>query len=117
MDETPRDHLKAFEDAWKKKVGRAPETPPEVAARRILARLPERRAGWLLLFEKRFILPAAALVLVGLAIGVSTRFLVKPLSVSVGYPSPSIELNENMALIWLDDETPLYMTLSAPEEE
>jgi hypothetical protein len=26
----------------------------------------------------------------------------------------SIELEENVALIWLDRETPLYMTLSPP---
>jgi hypothetical protein len=114
MGETGPGPLKDFESSLKKWGRREPKTPPEVAARRVLARLPEREKtssdGW-----RRFLLPAAALLVLALGYAVFLRDGQPPPDVAVRLAAPPITLDENTALIWLDEETPLYMTLASPE--
>ena len=113
MGETGPGPLKDFESALKKWGRRGPKTPPEAAARRVLAQLPERekssRDRW-----RPFLLPAAALLVLALGYGILQRNGQTPPE-TVRLAAPPVTLDENTALIWLDAETPLYMTLAAPE--
>jgi hypothetical protein len=114
MDETGPDPLKDLEKALEQWGHRGPKTPPEVGARRVLDRLPESRDTssfpW-----SRFLLPAAALLVLALGYTILMRDGRPPAEVAGEIPAPPIVLDENTALIWLDEETPLYLTLAAPE--
>jgi hypothetical protein len=114
MGETGPDPLKDFESSLKEWGSREPKTAPEDAARRVLAQLPEREKSakdwW-----RPFLLPAAALMVLALGYGIFLRVSQPPPDVAVRLAAPPVTLDENTALIWLDAETPLYMTLAAPE--
>ena len=117
MDENHKDPLKEFEGRWKDWAKKTPGTAPEKAARRILTRLPVRSRGWAMLgflSARRYLAAAAAVAL--LVFGI--RFLGKTKTTVIEVPvvaEASIELGEDVALIWLDPDTPLYMTLNPPE--
>ncbi len=114
MAENRRDPLKDFEKRWSLWAHRPPKTSPDEAAHRLLIRLPDRVVGRRFVTSWRMVLPAAALVV--LAIGVGILWKPYPPPPTVSSPSPwSIALDENTALIWLDPETPLYLTLTEPE--
>ncbi len=117
MDENHKDPLKEFEGRWKDWAKKAPGTVPKDAARRVMARLPARpRRRDMLGFipARRYLAAAAAVAL--LVFGI--RFFGKTKPTILEAPviaEASIELGEDVALIWLDPDTPLYMTLSPPE--
>ena len=105
-----------FEEAFRQWAGRPSATPPGVAARRVMARLPERRGqrwlvgGWLPAAS------AAAALALGLAIGWATL----PSGPEPASPAKELllpPLDENVVLLWLDDRTPLYLTVAPPATE
>lgn len=114
MAEKSRGPLKDFEERWKLWAGRSPKTSPEEAAQQILARLLDRTTERHLATWWRVVLPAAALVVLAIALGI----LWKPYpttSTARSLAPSSVALDENTALIWLDPETPLYLALPEPE--
>ena len=117
MDENHEDPLREFEDRWKEWGRRPAGTSPDVAARRILACLPERPARWggIALIPARRLLVAAAAGILVLSIAVIRRDGPPSVQEAPGPTEAPIELNENVTLIWLDTNTPLYMTLRSPE--
>jgi hypothetical protein len=114
MAEDSRASLKDFEKQWADWANRPPETPPEEAARILLARLPDRVAERRSVTTWRVLLPAAALVAVAIGVGILWKPY-SPTSTETSLARSSLALEENTALIWLDPETPLYLSL--PETE
>ncbi len=117
MDENHKDSLKEFEDRWKQWAKKTPCTAPEEAARRIVARLPvrSRRRGVFGFLPARRYLAAAATVAF-FVFGISFFWSGKPTALDAPVvKEASIELGEDVALIWLDPDTPLYLTLDPPE--
>ena len=103
-----------FTEAWRKWANQAPTKSPAEAAARIAARiegpLPGPRPLWLL--------AAAAAVL--LAVTGSTVLWRHTRQVSFQPPAvadQSRPLGKGEVLIWLDEQTPLYMTFQEPESE
>lgn len=106
-----RDPLARFEEELRRHAARPPATPPGIAARRVMARLAaaERRPAGV--FHLRWAVVAAAVVLAAGAWFFSPsgpRFSEPP--VAAGPPA----LGEGVVLLWLDPETPLYMSLTPP---
>ncbi len=114
MDENSRDPLKDFEKRWSLWALRPTQTSPDEAAQRLLDRLPDRIAERRLATSWRVLLPAAALVILTIGAGILWRSYPPPPTASRPSHS-SIALDESTALIWLDPETPLYLTLTEPE--
>ena len=110
--EDERDRVEEFEHALKTWAERPPRRTPEEAGRRAVeaARQRSRRTR-----AVRALLATAALVVLALTLG-----LPREGPVPEGSPPPkaaplaSAPLGAGQALIWLDDETPLYMTFEAP---
>lgn len=101
-----------FDDAFKRWARRPPRTPPGEAAARLRQRLPPRRprrpfaAGSL-----RLAAAAVGLVLVlGVAWLLSRPGPVAPPAEELAVPP----LDENVVLLWLDRQTPLYLTVAPP---
>ena len=117
MDENHKNLLKEFEGRWKDWGKKAPGTAPEEAARRIMESLPVRSRWWGMLEflpARRYLATAAAVVF--LVFGASYFWNDNPTALDAPVlTEASIELGENVALIWLDPDTPLYMTLNPPE--
>lgn len=112
MSRSPLEHsLKEFEVRYKSWAERPPETSPEEAARQVLARLdetePRRRhfPVWL---------AAAAAVLLAVAAGLFAPQPPPPPRTAV-VTAPA--LDDGVVLIWLDSETPLYMSFAPPPVE
>jgi len=106
-----------FDEAFKSWAERPSPTPADEAARQVMARLPERREReWFSGSRLRLATAAAGLALL-LVVGWVT--LPKP------SPDlyPSVEdvalppLSEDVVLLWLDDKTPLYLTIAPPATE
>ena len=108
--ENDSDRLGRFEEAWRRWATRPPRRGPEAAAREVAAALRLRRERRRL---RRVVLAAAAavLIVVPLAVHRSTQPSVAPEGVAALEPPVA----EGQVLIWLDEETPLYMTFQAPE--
>ena len=102
-----RDPIDRFEDRWLAWARRPPRTAAGDAARKVLARLePPRRVPayrWL---------AAAAVALLAAGLWLSWPPVPAP-EVAFGLDQGP-PLGEGVALIWLDPETPLYMTLTPP---
>jgi hypothetical protein len=110
MDED-RDPVDRFEDALKAWAERPPRLSPEEAGRRVVevARRRRRRA-----LTRRALLAAAA-VLAIVAIPGIRRDRTAPVSAPTAAPRVEPQpLGAGEILIWLDAETPLYMTFEAP---
>jgi hypothetical protein len=101
--------------AWRRLAERPPKMAPEDAARRVLARIAPRRephgAGavrW----------AAAAALLLALAAGwwQADRWSTqrRPPAAAPAAVQAALPLDEGVVLLWLDDETPLYLTLTPP---
>ena len=101
-----------FEDRWRKWATRPPKLTPEAAARAVAAAIREDRRprAWPLAAV------AASIVAVVLAGGL---WLQRP------PPAPTMAaatadrdpIADGVVLMWLDPETPLYMTFQVPESE
>jgi hypothetical protein len=130
VDTEARDLQRDFEERWRRWGERPPRTRPETAARRVLTRLAEPAprpwwqpaGGWTSPGTRR--LAVAALVLAAVGIWVLTAGL--PISFTgpgstgapVRPPSGSLPatpaMTDGVVLMWLDAETPLYMTFAPP---
>ena len=116
--------LERLEKQWQGWAKRPPSTPAPQAARRLVARLetePRRHAN----LPRRWVLPtpaaavalvavalvAVALVAVALAVGLTLH---EPGPVDVGTVVERPPLREGVVLMWLDPETPLYLTMRPP---
>lgn len=102
-----------FDEALKRWGGRSPRTPAEEAARRVMANVPERRSGtWFTGTGRRLATASVGLALL-LVVGWMTlphRSSPLPRSQEIALPP----LSEDVVLLWLDDETPLYLTVAPP---
>ena len=110
MSDPEREH---FDKAFKSWAGQPPVTPPDRAARQVLAGIAERRQqSWLPGHWLPAASAAAALMLV-LVIGwVTLPNATAPRVDARPVHLPPLE--ENVVLLWLDDQTPLYLTVAPP---
>ncbi len=105
-----------LDEALKNWGERPPRTPADEAARQVLARLPERRGRVRSMASPwRLAITAAGLALM-LVIGWSTMPQ-RQASLSGGREIPLPPLAEHVVLLWLDDTTPLYLTIAPPATE
>ena len=103
-----------FEQAWKRWATQPPRQSPADAAAVIASRIRQQPAGR----RPNWYLAAAAAVLFAL---VGTVVVWRPVR-TAPQPQPesqqaSLPLKKGEVLIWIDEQTPLYMTFQAPEEE
>jgi len=111
MKDTPEEPVeKRFEEAWRRRLERPLRTPPPQAAARIAAQLESRRRSRI----TRWI-PLAAAAAVALAVGVTLLREPAPQLSLPARPTPEVRpLGEGEILLWLDENTPLYMTFQPP---
>ncbi len=108
------DRLQQFDRALRRWAARPPATPPREAAAQVAERLAGSQRG----SRSRWLVAAAAVLAVAVA-GVelsrheSVREDEVPAAVS---QTAAVSLTGDEVLIWLDEETPLYMTLSRTQE-
>ncbi len=103
-----------FAEAWKKWTRRPPQKSPAAAAAEVAYRIRHRPSAQ----HQSWYLAAAAAMLLLL---VGTTVLWKPWRIAPA-PRPAsfqetIPMGKGEVLIWLDEQTPLYMTFQAPEDE
>jgi cytochrome c-type biogenesis protein CcmH/NrfG len=103
-----RDRVDEFEGAWKAWAERPARRSPPEAGRRVLeaTRRRQRRRRTV-----RTLLATAALLAIALTVGLHQQV---PTPEPAAPPLASAPLKAGQALIWLDAETPLYMTFEAP---
>jgi hypothetical protein len=103
-----------FAAAWKRHAERPPRQSASAATAkvtlRILHRPAHRRTGWFLTAAAAVLLAAVA----GTVFWRPARTIPEPLRVTDRESSP---LGSGEVLMWIDDQTPLYMTFQVPEEE
>ena len=104
-DEEP---VQGLERAWRAWAERPTRLSPDQASRRVAEALVRRRRR---VAVRRTLAAVAALVVVALALGIR-RDQVQP--IAVPRPAAGAQLGAGQVLIWLDAETPLYMTFEAP---
>lgn len=104
---------KRFDAAFRSWGERSPRTPPDEAARRVVAKLSERRVyGWSSSIPLRLATVTAGLALL---LVVSWATLPEPPGAPPSQPDISLPpLSDDVVLLWLDDETPLYLTVAPP---
>jgi hypothetical protein len=104
--------VEEFEGALKEWAERPARRSPEEAGRRVLeaARRRQRRRRTV-----RTLLATAALLVIAVTLGVRRQGPVPEATPEAPPPLASASLEAGQALIWLDAETPLYMTFEAPE--
>jgi len=107
-----RSREERFDDALREWAARPPRLAPAAAARAVAARVAPRRSQP---FRPAWALAAAAAVVLAVGSLVTVRALRQPAAPVAGGAVPAAPiLGENQVLIWLDEETPLYMTFAAP---
>lgn len=111
-DKDPNRLKQSFAHAWREWLSAYPETDPVTAATRIVRRLEEPR-------RRNFLWPilipvsVSALLLVMLLSNRSVRLVSPPVFSDVeSRPAP---VASNMVTIWLTPDTPLILSLTAPE--
>ncbi len=102
-----------FEQAWRRWAAQPPRQSPTEAAAGVALRIRQRRGR-----RSSWMLAAAAAALLA---AVGTTILWRP-SRTVPSALPVTEQEalapgKGEVLLWLDEQTPLYMTFQAPEEE
>jgi ferric-dicitrate binding protein FerR (iron transport regulator) len=102
----------AFEERLRERAGRPPSTPPEVAARRVLAALPGARRSFI---SWRVAAAAAAVLLVCAAAWVVSRSRGST-AARVAQVAPAT-LPDNVVQWWLDDGTPVYFVLGGSSSQ
>jgi len=100
-----------FKEEWRRWLERPTRLAPSEAAERIALSLPAQRPQHNRL---RSLAAAAALLLamVALSVWMTRRSPAPQHFMSIEETAP---IGDGEVLIWLDDETPLYMTFQAPE--
>jgi len=102
-----------FDEALRVWADQAPKTPSDEAARQVLARLPERRRrGWFPGSQLRLATAGAGLALL-LLIGWAT-LPESPVPLIASEEMALPPLPDDVVLLWLDSETPLYLTVATP---
>jgi hypothetical protein len=110
--EDQRDPVEEFERAWKAWAERPARRSPVEAGRRVVeAGRRRRRRGRAI----RALLATAALVVIALSLGVWRERPAPEATPPATPPLAPAPLAAGQALIWLDGDTPLYMTFEAPE--
>lgn len=106
-----------LEDAWRRHAARPPDLSPEDAAARVLRRLAERH-GVTRRGRHHWRLAAAALLLVVLlAAAVLLRLPAAPSAPPrAGEVAETALSSDGVVVLWLDEETPLYLTLEPPAD-
>jgi len=107
-----RDRVEEFERAWKAWAERPARRSPGDAGRGVVeaARRRRRRSRAI-----QALLAAVALVVVALTLGVRRERHGPEATPTAALALAPASLGPGQALIWLDDETPLYMTFEAPD--
>lgn len=108
-----------FEDAWRRHAARPPATSPQEAAGQVLQRLAEgETAAREKAARRRPLRLAAATAVVVLVLVAATVLLRPPDRPSVppraGEVAETALPPEGVVVLWLDAETPLYLTLEPP---
>jgi len=111
--EDERDRVSEFERAWKAWAERPARRSPQDAGRRVLEAARQRRRRTRAV---RTLLATAALLVIAVTLGVRRPSPVPEHTPEAAPPLASAPLGAGQALIWLDAETPLYMTFEAPPE-
>ena len=102
-----------FDEAFKSWAKQSPPTPGDEAARQVMARLPERRSlMWSAGSQLRLAAAAAGLALVLVVSWATLPQSPDPVALAQEVSLPPLQ--ENVVLLWLDDQTPLYLTLAPP---
>ena len=102
-----------FAEAWKNWAGKPPQKSPAAASAEVMAGI-RRRASehpW-----GRSLAAAAALLLAVGAAGLWQPWRKTPVTRPAGLEE-MVPMGKGEVLIWLDEQTPLYMTFQAPAEE
>jgi hypothetical protein len=109
------DPERRFDEEWRRRAARPPGKSPAAAAAEVRARLSRQASAHL------WRLPAAAVLVLALTAFLGVRLLNPPKTVPaparVVGPVAVAPLAEGQVLIWLDEETPLYMTCQQPTGE
>jgi len=107
-----RDRVEEFEGAMRAWARRAARTSPQEAGRRVLevGRQRQRRRRMI-----HTLLATAALLVIAVAVGVHRPGPAREATPETSPRRASAPLGAGQALIWLDAETPLYMTFEAPQ--
>ena len=105
-----RDPVDRFERAWRAWAERPPRVSPEQAGRRVIEAARRRRRHGL---TRRVLLAAAAVLAVVVIQDIHRDGSVPEASPTAAALEPR-PLGAGEVLIWLDAETPLYMTFEAP---
>ena len=108
-----RSPIDRFENQWRHEAQRPPATPPGTAATRVRARIvaAERR-------RRALRMAWATAAVVGMVMGALLWLPTEP-TATPGIPVAATAvapppLGEDVVLLWLDADTPLYLTLTPP---
>ncbi len=106
------DPLTGFEQQWQEWVQRPPETPAAVAAERVVAAVGRQRR---VSRRPRWVVSAVAAAALLVAAFTAHLVLRSPLQPVPTVRAPAVApLGSDEVLIWLDADTPLYMTFQEP---
>jgi ferric-dicitrate binding protein FerR (iron transport regulator) len=112
--EDERDRVEEFESALKEWAERPPHRLPTEAGRRVAATARKRQSR---IRATRTLLATAALLVLAVTLGIQRQGPVPETTPPpAAPPRATAPLEDGQALIWLDAETPLYMTFEAPGE-
>jgi len=110
MNNQEQDH---FDDALARWAAQPPRTPADQAARQVMARLPGDQTGGLSLGSSWRLATAAVGLALLLIVGWAKLSRI-PDSVPAAHDLSLPPLAEDVVLLWLDEETPLYLTVAPP---
>ena len=103
-----------FEQAFRRWAERPPETPPEEAAARVVTQLSERRGGFLFADSRLRFAAAGATLMVVVVVGWMALQSEPPASTPSAAEVALPPLEDHVVLLWLDEQTPLYLTVAPP---
>jgi ferric-dicitrate binding protein FerR (iron transport regulator) len=104
-----------FEESWKRWTQIPPRQSPAEAASRIRSMIAQRRSrrpSWLLAAAAAVLLSTIALTVHWVRLSRQT-IAIQPSAIVQEAP----RLGEGQVLMWIDDQTPLYMTFQSPETQ
>lgn len=104
----------SFERAFKGWAERPPATAADRAAARVVSRLPETRGQRLRVGSRWRLAAAAAALMLTVVVGWVTLKPEPPAAIPATADVVLPPLEENVVLLWLDEQTPLYLTVAAP---
>jgi hypothetical protein len=111
MNEERRDN---FDQVFKSWAERLPETPPNQAAAQVVGQLTEQGGNTLFVGSRMRFAAAAATLMLAVVVGWMTLRPEPPAAVPATTEVALPPLEENVILLWLDEQTPLYLTVAPP---